>query len=121
MLDRLGRATEPELELAERGIRPELVEADAELACTAARALGHVRAAVGFSALAALEPGEPGERGRELGALSRLARQSDRLVEVGLRRVPAVGRRRVAREPVEQPREHAERRIARARLQWRGR
>src|SRR4051794_27636110 len=59
LLDRRLGPAEPELELAERGVRPQLVEADAELDAELAR-FQRVRVALLLLALAALEPGEPG-------------------------------------------------------------
>ena len=59
-----------------------------------------------------LEPGEPRERGGELRPLAGLARQADRLVVARLGGRPAVGRRLVARQMVQEHRQAADRPLA---------
>ena len=102
------RTAEPQLKLTRRRVRPQLVEPDPELDAESA-ALGGVLTAVVLPPTAAVEPGQPRKRRGKLRPLPRLAREPDRLVEVGLRLWPAIAHRLVARKPVEQARQDADR------------
>src|SRR5439155_15378523 len=104
---RLRGTAEGELELAERPHRPCLVETDAERGAQVPRLL-RVRPTPCLPSLPGLEPVEPRERGGELGSLTRLAGEPDRLVVLGLGRRPLVPDGMVPGDSVEEAGQHAE-------------
>src|SRR3954453_8573003 len=80
-LEALGRprgVAEPELEIAEGGVRPDLLQPRAERAGEL-EGLGGGRPALRLASAARLQPGQAGKAEHEIHALAGLARELDRL------------------------------------------
>src|SRR4249920_548196 len=86
----LRRVAVAELEIAQRGERPYLACAEAELAGQAERLSG-VQAALAGPALPRFKPREARQGRRQLRALAGLAGEADRFMKAGLRFGPLVG------------------------------
>src|SRR5690242_3241013 len=100
--DGLFGPPEGELEIAERLLSPDGVEAEPQLLAAPQRVL-RVFAAGLLPALSRAEPGETGDAGGQLDELPRLLRKGDSLLVARLRRQPCIRRRLVARHDVQEP------------------